>query len=72
MSIDILIGRTVCGYNATHCSVIQIHTLRTGACQFSAVFASGYPRATWGLRRPSPAIPPMSECAYGALPEKRS
>jgi hypothetical protein len=50
--------------------VFQIHTLRTGACLISADFASGYPRALWGQRRPSPAIPPISERAYGALPEK--
>jgi hypothetical protein len=49
---------------------IQIHTLRTGACLISADFVSGYPRALWGQQRPSPAISPMSERAYGAFPEK--
>lgn len=49
--------------------VFQIHTLRTGACLISADFASGYARALRGQRRPSLAIPPMSERAHGALPE---
>jgi hypothetical protein len=52
--------------------VFQIHTLRTGACLISAGFLSGYPRALWGKRRPSPAIQPTSERADGALPEKHS